>query len=103
MSSMYTDTYALGSTVMVVGLSAPAVFVPPAGCNGGFFKINSGSGTLAIGSGLSQAFGSTMYPVGATEIVSFTGPAQFFLYAASATMTVSVGLSFSRGASLFPA
>lgn len=97
--SMYTDTYSLGSTISVVGLSAAAAFIPPVNCNGVWFKINSGAGTLYIGSGISQIPGVTMYPVSLTEIVSASGPARFFFYAASATMTVSVGMSFSRGLS----
>ncbi len=101
MSSQYTNTYALGSTNMVVGLSSIAQFVPPNYCNGVFFKKLSG-GTLALASGLSQVFGASMYIMGETEIVNLTGPARFFLAAAGATTVVGVGLSFSDGVSLQP-
>lgn len=95
MSSMYTNTYLLGSTVMTVGLSGAVAFIPPSGCNGGFFKINAGGGTLYLASSFSQAPGASLYPVGATEVISFEGPARFFLAAAGATMSVSVGLKYS--------
>ena len=90
------NTFRMGSTLMVVGLSNAISFDPPPACNGGFFKINSGSGTLYVASSFSQIVGATMYPVGATEVISFEGPARFFLGAASATMIVSVGLRFSN-------
>lgn len=89
------NTFRMGSTLMVVGLSNAIDFVPPANCNGGFFKIQSGAGTLYLASSYSQIVGATMYSVGATEIVQFEGPARFFLGAAGATMVVSVGLKFS--------
>lgn len=84
---------------MNVGLSQAAVFMPPANCNGGFFKIAAGSGNLFIGNGISLTPGATMYPVGPSEVVNFIGPARFFLYATSASMTVGVGLSYSQGLS----
>lgn len=95
MSSMRTDSYLLGSTLMVVGLSGAVPFLPPSGCNGGFFKIQAGGGTLYLASSFSQAVGASMYSVGATEKIEFEGPARFFLGAAGATMTVVVGLSYT--------
>lgn len=98
MASMYTDSYGLGSTLMAVGLSAAAVFVPGPYVNGGWFKYQSG-GSLFLGMGVSQTPGITMMLIG-SEIVSFGGPAKFHLYATGATATVAIGLSFSRGMSL---
>jgi hypothetical protein len=97
--SQYENTYGIGSTVMAVGLSAAAVFFPPAFCNGGFFKIASGSGNLFLGNGISLTPGATMYPVSASEVVNFRGPSKFFFYATSATMLVGVGLSYNQGLS----
>ncbi len=74
MASMYTDSYALGSTVMAVGLSAAAAFVPAPNVNGVWFKYASG-GSMFLGSGLSQTPGATMMLIG-TEIVSAAGPAR---------------------------
>ncbi len=100
MSSQRTDSYLLGSTLMVVGSANAVPFIPPSGCNGGFFKIQSGGGTLYLASAFSQAVGTTLYSIGATEVIAFEGPARFFLVAGGATMIVSVGLSFgSPGAS----
>jgi hypothetical protein len=93
----YSLTYRIGQTSMAVGLSAPAEFVPPAGCNGLWFKIHSGAGTLSIANGMSALWSATFYPIGANEIVSAVGPAKYYLAAASATMIVSVGLSYTSG------
>ena len=98
MSSMSTNTYLLGATTMNVGLSAAAVFEAPQGYNGGWFKSGSG-GSLFLGSGLSQTPGTGMYFV-ASEVINFSGPARFYLYATGATAVVHVGLSYSAGMSL---
>jgi len=96
MSSQYTNSYVLGATIGVVGLSSILQVNPPLGANGGFFKILSG-GSLAIAPGLSSPgfWGATLYPVGANEIISFNGPARFFLAASSATTIVSIAYSYS--------
>lgn len=103
MSSMSTDSGFLGATLVVVGtgLSQTQLINPARAQNGGFFKIHSGAGTLAILPFLGASF-SMGYPVGATEVISFEGPAGFYLGAATATMTVALVQSFSKGASLFP-
>ena len=97
----YTDSYVLGSTLAVVGLSSILQVSPGAKVNGGFFKILSGAGSLAIAPGLSSPgfWGATLYPVGANEIVTFSGPARFYLAASAATMIVSIGLSYNQGIS----
>ncbi len=94
---MYTDSYGLGSTVMAVGLSAAARFIPGPNVNGIWFKYASG-GSMFLGSGLSQTPGATMMLIG-SEIISAGGPAQFFLYATGSTALASVGVSYSRGMS----
>ena len=98
----YTDTYFIGATLMTVqtGITATAVNFG-AYVNGGFFKIASGAGTLAIvqTQGTSYSLG---YPIGASEVVSFEGPARFFLSAATATMVVACAPSFSQGFSAAP-
>ncbi len=94
-----TDTYFIGATLITVqtGITAtPVVFGP--WVNGGFFKINSGAGTLAIVQTQGTSFNAG-YPIGAAEVVSFSGPARFFLSAATATMVVACAPSFSQGVS----
>ena len=98
----YTDTYFIGSTLITVqtGITATAVVFGPY-VNGGFFKIQSGAGTLAIVQTQGTSFNAG-YPIGAAEVVTFTGPARFFLSAASATMVVACAQSFSQGISTAP-
>jgi len=93
--------YQLGATLINVGLSQTAEIAAQACQNGGFFKIQAGAGTLAIVQGASSIY-SAGYPVGASEVVSFTGPARFFLAAATATMTIALVTSYSAGYSLRP-
>ncbi len=89
-------THALGATILTVGLSATIRVVPPSGCNGGFFKINGGGGTLAIVQGISSIV-TQGYFVAAGESISTLGPATFYLAAAGATMTVALCQSYSEG------
>lgn len=93
--------YLLGATMINIGSSGAAEAVSaPSNCVGGFFKIKSGAGTLAIvtaGTSLTQG-----YLVGATEVVDFTGPAKFYLAATTATMVIQMVYAFGPGASLFP-
>ncbi len=102
--SQYTDTFQLGATNIVVGLTvANNVQVVPDRCvNGGFFKIAAGSGgTLALVQSLGVTY-STGYILGNTEVVSFQGPATFFLAASGATCTVSFVRSYNMGFSTLP-
>lgn len=104
------DCYSLGATrftvAVVTGATAPALIKVPAGSNGGFFKILSGGGTLEIlpatiagGSigGATTNVLATGYPVGGTEIVSFSGPASFYLAATGAAMVVGLTFTYSQG------
>ncbi len=102
--SQYTDTYQLGATNLVVGTGISAIFqfMPGRCVNGGFFKIATGSGgTLALVQGAGVTF-SNGYILGTTEVVSFQGPATFFLAASGATATVSVVQSYNMGFSQLP-
>ncbi len=99
--SQYTDTYSMGATLMNIGTGITQVvqIVPAAGTNGGFFKLAVGSGgTLSIvsGAGVSANAG---YILGATEVVSFEGPALFWLAAMGATATVAYvpSYNYNRG------
>lgn len=89
-------TYAMGATIISVGLSATVRVIPPSGCNGGFFKISSGGGTLAIVQGISS-IATQGYFVAAGEAISMSGPAVFFLAAAGATMNVALCQTYSQG------
>ncbi len=102
--SQYTDTFQLGATNLVIGtgITQVAQIFPGRGVNGGFFKIAPGSGgTLALVQGLGSSH-SSGYILGASEVVSFQGPATFFLAASGATATVSFVLSYNAGYSLLP-
>ncbi len=101
--SQYTDTFQLGATNIVIGTTVAnnvQVF-PGRACNGGFFKIASGGGTLAIVQSSGVTY-STGYVLGSQEVVSFQGPATFFLAASGATMTVSFVQSYNLGFSALP-
>lgn len=89
------STHRMGATQISIGLGVTATpIMPGPRQNGGIFKIISGSGTLCIvdGPGFSTLTG---YPVGSAEIVSYSGPAVFYLSAASATMTIALSPSYS--------
>lgn len=85
----------MGATLLNVGLSATARIVPPANCNGGFFKVSSG-GTLAIVQGISS-ISTQGYFVAAGEAISMSGPAVFYLAAAGATVSVAMVFTYSQG------
>lgn len=89
-------SYGIGATQIPVGLSATVTVLPSAHQNGGFFKILSGGGTLAIVSGIS-AVASSGYFVGAGEAISISGPAIFYLAATGATMVVGWCPTLSQG------
>lgn len=89
-------TYLMGATLINVGLSATVRVMPPSSCNGGFFKISSGAGTLAIVQGMSS-ISTAGYFVAAGEAISMSGPAVFYLAAAGATMTVAYCHTYSQG------
>lgn len=97
MADPASTTHRMGATLIPVGLSQTFQFMISHSLNGGFLKITSGAGTLCIVDGPSFIF-SQGYPVGASEIVQWNGPATFFLAAATATMTVAVVTSYSSSA-----
>ncbi len=78
----------VGATHVVVGLSAIVGIVPPQYGFAQSLKIFSGGGTLEIvpiSIGATNAAGltgwGTGYPIGASEVVSWAGPARFYLAA----------------------
>jgi len=99
-----------GATLFYVGLSQ--VIKVPAGDHviDGTLKIQSGGGTLEIVnpvySGSSTQAGLTApawgngYPVSASEILSFYGPAIFYLAATGATMQVAMTVGRTAGATV---
>lgn len=97
------NTYQFGVTLVVIGLSATVQLNCQTykSCNGGFIKIHSGGGTLAMVNGASN-ISTQGYLMGATETLRFEGPANFFLAASGATMTVSLVTSLSQGFSTTP-
>ena len=93
--------YLAGATLINIGSSGLAESVQaPRGVVGGYFKIHSGAGTLAICSA-GQSLGQG-YLVGASEVIDFTGPTQFYLAAKTATMTIAMVYAFGAGYSLYP-
>lgn len=102
--SQYSDTYQLGATQIIVGTGISLIVqVNPDRCrNGGFFKRAIGSGgTLAIVNGMGST-AANGYILGETEVVSFQGPALFFLAAMGATVTVAFVPSYNMGFSQAP-
>lgn len=98
----YTDTYFMGATQVIVPVGITGIeILPGPSTNGGFFKISSGAGTLSIipRLGISSNVG---YPVGAAEVISWSGPARFFLSAGGATTTICMVPSYTAGYSLYP-
>lgn len=89
-------TYGMGATQIAVGLSATVRVIPPSGCNGGFFKIHSGGGTLAIVNGFSSVVTSG-YWLNSGEAISMSGPSAFYLAAAGATMVAATVFTYSQG------
>lgn len=112
MSVMQNDTFAVGSTQVIVPASGasffPVVIKPPAGTWGGQLKIYSGGGTLMIapnagaaGVSIGGATGTLLgYPIGASEIYQWAGPAAFYLQATGATMVAAVVFNFTSGYTL---
>lgn len=89
-------TYAVGATLLTVGLSQTVRVIPPAGSNGAFFKIASGGGSLALVQGISSIV-TQGYVIAGGEAISMSGPAVFFLAASGATMTVALCQTYSQG------
>jgi len=100
------DIFVLGATRIAVGLSQVLRVMPTDYQYAETFKIFSGGGTLEIVppclSGSSTAAGNwgIGYPVGASEIVSVGGPAVFYLAATGATMTITMTLGRTAGATV---
>lgn len=92
----------MGATQIIVPTGITGILVTPGPSNnGGFFKIFSGAGTLSIipKLGISSSLG---YPVGAAEVISWSGPGYFFLSAGGATTTICMVPSYTAGYSQFP-
>lgn len=93
-----TDTYFMGATQIVIATGNTGVAVIPGPyVNGGFFKPLSG-GTISIVQTLTTV-GASGYAVGAAEVVSFSGPARFFLASPGATAICQLVYSASAGIS----
>ena len=103
--STQNELLAIGATRIAVGMSSIIKCSPTAYSFGINLKILSGGGTLEIVSsppsltGASSAVHGTGYPVGASESVTFDGPATFYLLATGATMVCTVLLGRTAGAS----
>lgn len=97
--------FAIGATRITVGLSAIVKVSSLANQGSGAFKIFSGGGTLEIVpfpvalSGSSAAGWGIGYPIGANEIITVGGPAQFYLAATGATMVATYAPAFTAGMS----
>jgi len=91
--------YAIGVSLIVVGLSATVETKPRAGVQSGFLRIQAGGGTLAIVNGAS-AISTSGFLVPAATDVELQGPAKFYLAAAGATMTVAFVQRMSAGATI---
>lgn len=97
----------ISATLINVGLSQIIRVTPTAYQYAEGLKIFAGGGTLEIVppalSGTSTAAASgwgTGYPIGANEIVNFSGPAVIYLAATGATMTAAMYIGRTAGATV---
>lgn len=101
------DLSVLGSTKFSVGLSQIIRITPSDYQYAQSLKILSGGGTLELVppalSGTSTAAASgwgTGYPIGASEVFNFGGPAVFYLAATGATMVAVMVIGRTSGATV---
>lgn len=101
------EVVVFGATIFNIGLSQVIRWTPPANVIDGQFKILSGSGSLEIVepqlSGSSTATGAAWgkgYMLGASDIISFYGPAAFYFAATSATMSLAFLTGRTAGATI---
>lgn len=101
-----TDIYSMGATRINVGLSTIIRVTPTAYQYAENIKILAGGGTLEIIptplalSGASAVGWGLGYPIGASEVVSVSGPAVFYMAATGATMTATILLGYTAGATI---
>ena len=111
MSVMQNDTFAVGATQINIGINSASVFPtlikPDTSSWGGQLKIVGTGGTLQIlpraisGASVGGATNALSgYPLGATEVYSWQGPAAFYLQSSGATTTVAMILTYTSGATL---
>ena len=96
------ESFVLGSTQALVGLSAATAVIPPAFCVGGYIQQSLAAGTLWLGSGISQipgTSGAMMWINTNNNPFEFQGPARFFLYATGASVVAQLGFKFAEGVS----
>ncbi len=105
MATQY-EASVIGATHVVVGLSMTVAIYPTIYCFAQNLKILSGGGTLEIitpgttlGPGTGATGWGTGYPIGANEVISWDGPARFYLAATGATMIASLVYTETAGAS----
>jgi len=96
----------VGASLLTVGLSAIVKIEPTAYLYATNFKIHTGSGTLevvppplALSGTLAVGWGLG-YRISSNESVFVDGPARIYLAATSATMTVSMLIGYSSGATV---
>lgn len=110
MSQGQLRTCYMGGTIMNLGGVTAAIqptrFLAPPNCVGGELRRLSG-GSLEImpnviaGGSIGGASASgTGYLIGISQIISWEGPAAFYLAATGATVVVSALMKFSDGATL---
>lgn len=96
------NTYQVGATVLIVGLSGAVQFIPPAKCLNAFLRVQSGGGSgvafMQSAGGLTTTQG---YVLG-TDQHELKGPAAFFLAAQGTTALVGMRLNYSQGFSAYP-
>lgn len=92
------QAHLIGVTNIVVGLSQTVEVTPPAGTVNGFITIAAGGATCEVVNGVSNVVGEGHY-LRANERMELEGPAQFWLAAAGATMTISLVTRKSAGSS----
>lgn len=98
----YTDTFALGPTLVPIPVASPIQVKPGGYINGWTVKKQAESGgSLSIVIGFSTIAASG-YILGNTEVYNIAGPASFWLAAGGATCVAAITASYSIGISTFP-
>lgn len=108
MSQSSDSVFAVGSTQIVVGLSGIITVIPTPYEMSKQIKIMAGGGTLEIApipaSAAAKLDATTArglgYPIGLAEAVSIAGGAALYLVATGATMTATLLIGQSQGATL---
>jgi hypothetical protein len=112
--SAQNDTFAMGGTLMTIGVLGASVFptMVKSPFSGGQFYIDTlGSGATiqilptavsgaSIGGATAAGASVSGYGIGPSQVISWVGPAAFYLACTGATSKIAMLLEYSAGATL---